>query len=244
MFDMKNKFNLSLEENIFIAKRNIVDYIYKSARLEGFAVTFPQTAALYEGANIASLSVSEVVAINNLKHAWQFLLETMDYPKVDFAYVCEINRIVGANLFNRAGFIRNVPVSIGGTSWKPQIPFQADIVENINSIFDSKDGTEKAISLMLYLMRTQMFLDGNKRTAMLCANKIMIENGAGIISIPVEKIDSFKGHLIKYYESNEMQDIARFIYEECIDGIELKELSQDEIREQEERSARFKTIKH
>ena len=40
---MKNKFNLSIEDNIFIAKRNIIDYIYKSAKLEGIAVTFPQT---------------------------------------------------------------------------------------------------------------------------------------------------------------------------------------------------------
>ena len=40
---MENKFNLSVEDNIFIAKRNIIDYIYKSAKLEGIAVTFPQT---------------------------------------------------------------------------------------------------------------------------------------------------------------------------------------------------------
>ena len=45
---MKNKFNLTVEENIFIAKRNIVDYIWKSARLEGINVTFPQTYAIIE----------------------------------------------------------------------------------------------------------------------------------------------------------------------------------------------------
>ena len=45
---MENKFRLTVEENIFIAKRNIVDYIWKSANLEGINVTFPQTYAIIE----------------------------------------------------------------------------------------------------------------------------------------------------------------------------------------------------
>lgn len=47
--------------------------------------------------------------------------------------------------------------------------------------------TEQAINVMLWVMQRQMFIDGNKRTAMLIANKLMIENGCGIISIPIEK---------------------------------------------------------
>lgn len=43
--------------------------------------------------------------------------------------------------------------------------------------------TEIAIEVMLWVMRRQMFIDGNKRVAMLFANKIMIDNGCGIITI-------------------------------------------------------------
>ena len=45
---MKDKFTMTREQNIFLAKRNIVDYIYKSANLEGINVTFPETQAIFD----------------------------------------------------------------------------------------------------------------------------------------------------------------------------------------------------
>ena len=82
---MKSKFNMTREQNIFVAKRNIVDYIYKSAKLEGLGVTYPDTEAIFMGASAPGVKVSEIVAVNNLKHAWQFLLDTLDVP-LDYAY--------------------------------------------------------------------------------------------------------------------------------------------------------------
>ena len=41
---------------------------------------------------------------------------------------------------------------------------------------------------MLYGMRSQLFWDGNKRTSMIIANKIMIENGKGIITIKEDNL--------------------------------------------------------
>ena len=55
-----NKFSLSKDENIFLAKRNLIDNIYKSARLEGIAVTFPQTEAIFNGVNVSTLKVDDV----------------------------------------------------------------------------------------------------------------------------------------------------------------------------------------
>ena len=45
---MENKYNLTREQNVFIAKRNIVDYIWRSANLEGIEVTYPETQAIYD----------------------------------------------------------------------------------------------------------------------------------------------------------------------------------------------------
>lgn len=59
-----------------------------------------------------------------MKHAWQFVLDSLDYP-VDYPFICQINRLVGGdNLVYHAGFIRNVPMTIGGTSWKPEMPIE------------------------------------------------------------------------------------------------------------------------
>ena len=67
---MQDKYNLTREQNVFIAKRNIVDYIWKSANLEGIGVTYPETQAIYDGDVVNDLTVDKIIAINNLKYAY------------------------------------------------------------------------------------------------------------------------------------------------------------------------------
>lgn len=219
---MENKYNMTIEQNIFWAKRNIVDYIWKSAKLEGIAVTFPQTNQIYEGLSVSGISVDDIITINNLKHAWEFVFETAPV-EVDFGYISQINKIIGGNnLIVNAGYPRNIPVSIGGTSWTPDLPIESIIKEELNEISSIENPTKRAIDLMLYIMRKQIFLDGNKRTAQIAANAEMIRNGCGIISIPIEKQEEFYELLIEYYETNKIDKIEEFVYENCISGMELE----------------------
>ena len=197
---MQDLYKLTKEQNIFIAKRNIVDYIWKSANLEGITVTYPDTQVIFDGYSVQGYKVEEITAINNLKKAWQFLLNDIDL-ELNLAYICQINKIIGEGIFYNPGIIRSTPVNIGGTTWQPPIPFESQIKEELDRVA-GESNTERAINMMLYLMRKQIFLDGNKRTAMLIANKIMIENGCGIISIPIDKQPEFYKLLIKYYETN------------------------------------------
>lgn len=216
---MQQKYHMTVEQNIFVAKRNIVDYIWKSAHLEGLAVTYPDTEAIFNGLGVAGVAVKDIIAVNNLKHAWQFVLDSLDYP-VDYPFICQINRLVGGdNLVYQAGFIRNVPVTIGGTSWRPEMPIESQIKEDLLEIRAMPDPTDRALTMMLYIMRKQMFLDGNKRTAMLAGNAEMIASGCGIISVPIERQRNFTALLIKYYESGDMAEIKDYLYEGCIDGI-------------------------
>ena len=104
---MEAKFRMTREQNIFVAKRNIVDYIWKSAKLEGLGVTYPDTEAIFNSLGVQNVPVTEIIAVNNLKRAWQFVLDNLDYP-ADFNYICRINQLVGGdNLLYGAGFIRS-----------------------------------------------------------------------------------------------------------------------------------------
>ena len=217
---MEDKYNMTKEQNIFLAKRNIVDSIWKSSHIEGIDVTYPETQKIYDGGNIARLRIDEIQTINILKHAWMFILNSME-NKNDLTLIKSINGLVGANLVDRAGNIRTYDVGIGGTKWKPEIPDEKEIIKKLEEILKIECITQRAITIMCYLMRTQLFSDGNKRTAMLFANKIMIENGKGIISIPVEEDTKFGEELIKYYETNNMEDLKQFIYNKCIEGINI-----------------------
>ena len=164
------------------------------------------------------------------------LIDNLDYL-MDFPYICKLNQLVGGdNLIINAGFLRRVPVTIGGTTWKPDMPIESQIKEELADICALESPTDRGITLMLYLMRKQMFLDGNKRTSMLAANQVMISSGCGIISIPIEQQRDFTKMLVEFYESNDMQPLKQFVYDYCIDGIEFEhEPAQEQDEEELER---------
>ncbi len=221
---MKNKFNLTREQNVFVAKRNIVDYIWKSANLEGIGVTYPETQVIYDGGVVNGLTVNDIITINNLKYSWQFILEN-EGIEYDFKALCHLHKLTCDKLVldGNLGRLRTTPVSIGGTSWKPQFPVESQIKEELEQLLNQpeKSKTEIAIEVMLWIMRRQMFIDGNKRVAMLFANKIMIDNGCGIITIAQENQQTFFKKLINYYESGDNTDLKQWVYETSIDGIDL-----------------------
>ncbi len=221
---MQNKFNLTREQNVFVAKRNIVDYIWKSANLEGIGVTYPETQAIYDGGIVNGLTVDNIIAINNLKYSWQFILENNDID-YDFKALCHLHKLTCDKLVldQNLGRLRTTPVNIDRTPWKPQFPIESQIKEELKALLSQPEKTKTEISLeiMLWIMRRQMFIDGNKRVAMLFANKIMIDNGCGIITISQENQPTFFEKLIKFYESGDNNDLKQWLYETSIDGINL-----------------------
>lgn len=199
---------------IEMAKRLVVDSIWKSANLEGLGTTFPKTEAILANAPTNTKS-EEVIFIINMKRAWQFLLDNLSYPN-NLAILREYNKVVGNLLFYNAGEIRNIPVQIGGTNWEPELPHTGIIIDTINRLNKIIDVEEKALQFFCFVTRTQMFIDGNKRVAQLIANKILIENNIGIFQVPIEKLEDFKVLLIKFYETNNSQDIIFFMKQYCI----------------------------
>ena len=206
-----------VEQNIDFAKRHLVDTIYKQAILEGVATTFADTESIIEGGKVNNMTSEDVLKIINLKHAWEFILnKNVILSDTNFALLCEINKIVEQGFYYTAGKIRNVPVTIGGTTWKPDFPIESKIKEELEEILKRNlDDVDTAIELLLYTMKKQIFIDGNKRTSVIYSNHYLISRGKGIIVIPAELTDEFKDLLILYYEGRDEKEIKRFIKEKC-----------------------------
>ena len=206
-----------VEQNIDFAKRHLVDTIYKQAILEGVATTFADTESIIEGGKVNNMTSEDIMKIVNLKHAWEFILnKNVILSDTNFALLCEINKMVEEGFYYSAGKIRNVPVTIGGTTWKPDLPIESVIKEELEKIFNYKiDDIDRAIELLLYTTKKQVFIDGNKRTAVIFSNHYLISRGKGIIAIPAELTDKFKDLLISYYEGKDEQEIKKFIKEKC-----------------------------
>lgn len=207
---------LSLEENIFLAKRNLVDTIWKSANLEGVNVTFPETQMIMDGYSVANKTIDDLIIILNLKRAWQYLFDTIN-KGIDLNLIQDFNRIIGRDLVYKSGFLRTADVKISGTNYKPKLPISYEINSDIEKILSNENKKDVALDLMLYLMRNQIFFDGNKRTAMLIANKILIENGFGILAVSKENLNDFFANLVQFYETNNSNEIKKFCKEKCIE---------------------------
>ena len=218
---MENKFDLTVEENIFVAKKYIVDYIWRSAKLEGINVTFPQTDAIVNMAMVNDVCIKDILKITNLKHAWYEILDTINDP-LDIAYICKINADVARDVAIAWGKPRTGKVRISGTNYVPPVPDEKTVDKILESIQSIENETERAIELMFRLMKAQLFWDGNKRTSMLAANKLMIQNGCGIISVPIGALAEFSKILCDYYTNDTLEQAKAFVYENCIDGIDFR----------------------
>lgn len=219
---MENKYNLTIEQNIFLAKRNLVDNIYANARMEGLNITFPQTKTILEGVNVPNLKIDEIQCVLNLRDAWKYVIDNIK-EEFNIDFICKINELVARNESIEWGKLRNGGVEITGTEYVPVIPDEENVKEQIAQILKIENTTEQAIEYMLYGMRSQLFWDGNKRTSTICANKIMIENGNGIIKVSDNHLEEFIKLLSEFYTTNDKSKIKKFIYENCIDGMVIKD---------------------
>ena len=204
-------------QNIDFARANMKANIYDQAVLEGVATSFPQTAEIIENGIVNGMTATDVQKILNLKHAWEFILDRdVVTSRTDYYLLCHIARLVNEGFFMEGGRIRGVPVTIGGTSYVPPLPNEFDVKDRIAEIVAKEtDDIEKAIELCLYCMKTQIFLDGNKRASVIFANHYLIAHGGGFIVIPEKEVSYFKKLLVSHYEGEDIAHIMRFMKEKC-----------------------------
>lgn len=204
--------------NIDFARANMKSIIYDQAVLEGVATTFPDTELIIDNGKVNNVSAEDVQKILNLKHAWEFVLDKDVILSETNYYVCQyIARLVNEGFYQQGGRIRAVPVTIGGTSYIPPIPIEHQVKGDIDNIIKSSDDVvQVAIELALYVMKTQIFNDGNKRTAIIFANHYLISHAGGLMVVPQNLVPEYKKMLVNYYEGTDEETIKSFMREKCL----------------------------
>ncbi len=216
---MKDKYNLSAEENLFFAKKVLVSNIYNSAKLEGLNITFPETQTILDGVNVSGVKLDDINCVLNMRDAWKEVLNNIN-EELSIDFICKINSFVSRNESLKWGVLRDGKVGISGTNYIPDIPVYEIIEKEISNILKIEEVTLRAIKFMLYSMRKQLFWDGNKRTSMIVANKIMIQNGKGIITVKEDNLLEFNKLLTEYYDTGNDEKLIKFIYNNCVFGLE------------------------
>lgn len=203
--------------NLDFARANMKSLIYDQAILEGISTTFPDTELIIDNGKVNNMSTIDVLKIINLKHAWEFVLDKDVILSPTNYYVSQyIAKLINEGFFYDGGRIRQTSVKIGGSQYIPPIPEEATVKERIKEIVNSeKEDIDKAIELTLFMMKTQIFNDGNKRTAIILANHYLISKGQGLLVVPFNLVSEFKKLLISYYENYDLETIKTFLKERC-----------------------------
>ena len=189
--------------------------------MENRAVTLPQTLTFLNGVNVPGVQLDDIQAILNMRDAWRYLLDTIGEP-VTLDYLCKLNEYIARNEALLWGQLRTGSVGISGTDYLPPVPDSVAVEKELAAILtmDASE-TEKALTAFLWGTRAQLFWDGNKRTSMTLANKLLISAGAGILTITDKHMEQFNALLLDYYNTSEGDPLKRFLYENAIQGIEL-----------------------
>ena len=209
---------MTIDENVDYAKRMIVDSIWKEAHLEGINATFPQTQEIYDGRSVAGLSVEGTVAINNLKHAWWFLLDTLKDP-LSIETLKTLNREIGSGIIRNSGVFRTFVAMISGCDYRPPIPSAEGAQQLLEEIMSINDNEMRGLAAFAKIAKMQLFSDGNKRTAQLVANKILIGSGCGVFSVPVEEKQNFGTRLVDYYINDDLDNFIIYLCKSCLHGM-------------------------
>lgn len=222
MLRFKDKYHLTKEQSIFLAKKKWDENVYCGMKMENRAVTFPQTQTILNGINVPNVQLDDIQAILNMRDAWKYLLQTIN-EKITFAYWCKLNEYIARNEALEWGKLRTGSVGISGTNYVPPIPEKVKVIAALEDIVFDKGmtATDKALEVFAWGTRGQYFWDGNKRTSLMLANKILISAGAGIMTITDKYMEQFNVSLLEYYNTGKPSELKKFLYDNAIHGINL-----------------------
>ena len=214
----EDKFKLTPEQSLFLAKKKWDENVYCGMRMENRAVTFPQIQTILNGVNVPSVQLDDIQAILNMRDAWRYLLNTVDEPTT-LDYLCKLNEFIARNEALEWGKLRTGTVGISGTDYTPPIPEKEQVESELAQILTKGTATEQALNAFAWGARGQFFWDGNKRTSMTLANKILISNGAGILTITDKHMEEFNTLLCEFYDNGDGTALKKFLYDNAIQGI-------------------------
>lgn len=211
----------SLLESVIVPKDDTSKYItkeqylYNICRMENIRVKREEMKDIADRIVTESVKAEDIPKINNILRAFAYSVNLSAFKGNET--VCEINRLIEYGRDDgMEGQIRNTPVKITGCNYKPPLPERRYFSRKIKQLSQKADKTDSSIELLLYLMKSQIFADGNKRTAQL-SSLSMLKDTEYVVSIPFAKQKIFAEHLIRYYEDeNYKSTIKSFIIENAL----------------------------
>ncbi len=199
-------------------ERLAIDLSWKSSQIEGNTYSLLETERLLkEKETAAGKSKEEAVMLLNHKEAIDFIIENPDYLlPVSVSKIEDIHSILTKEL-SVGRNIRKRRVGISGTNYRPidnefqikeALSLTCDLINKKENVF------EQAFLALILISYIQPFVDGNKRTARIVSNAILLNRNHCPISFrTVDSVD-YKKAMLLFYEQNNITIIKRIFIEQ------------------------------
>ena len=198
----------SVEKGIYKKRLEVlaIDLIWKSSEIEGNTYSLLETEALIKQQELAKgKSKEDATMLLNHKKALDFITDDLDYLKP-----LTVNKIIDIHTLLIGGLgvsntIRRRAVAITGTNYRP-LSIETQIKEELEGIVklvNSKNNIfEKGLLLLCLLSYLQAFEDGNKRTARIMSNAVLMSHNYCPLSFRTVSAVDYKKAMLLFYEQN------------------------------------------
>jgi len=199
-------------------ERLTIELSWKSSQIEGNTYSLIDTEILIkEHKEAAGHNKEEAIMILNHKHALDYILDkASDFKKLTSLKIRNLHKIVVGDLNIDTG-LRARPVGIVGTRYQP-LDNQHQIMEAMEKAIDLinklNDPFSKAIITILLISYIQPFVDGNKRTARLLANAVLMANKVCPLSYRSINEADYKKAMLLFYEQNNFRFFKELFIEQ------------------------------
>ena len=192
---MKNKFVMSRARNAAYVQKNMDLLLFNAMKLARYDVTQEECLQGIQDEEAA-------LAYSNFKRTFEYLQLDKD-AEIDYHYLLDLHTLLMEGL--QEGFTNNMT---------------DEQIEELSRIINqpAKANTEIAIDAMLYILDKRLFEDGDIRVALMFANKIMLENGCGVITEPPMYDDDFREHLQKLNVTRDSEPFKNWVFKCCLRG--------------------------
>jgi len=201
-------------------ERFVIELSWKSSKIEGNTYTLLETEALIkDGTQAVGKKKEEVAMILNHKRAFETILQNKnDFLKINMTNIRELHNALIKDLEITTG-IRKHAVGITGTKYRPldnEYQLREALEKCLDIVNNLRDPLEKALVISFMVPYIQPFADGNKRTARMLTNAVLLAHNLYPLSYRSVSEDQFKKSLILFYEQGSVVSYKKLFVEQFI----------------------------
>ncbi len=190
---------------LLTARRALADLVFNMSSAEGNPISIVEVITLLDGFTVAGHRITDDQQVLRLARSWNHLFELVENDRFELSKrtAIRLNELVATDEAVEVGAFRDDQVGIRGVEYIPSHYSTLDqrfdsLLRDVNQ---RNTALHRAIACFSQCARNQFFFEGNKRTAQLLMNGILLSSGQHVITVPAKEANEYHHIMVEFYEA-------------------------------------------